>query len=171
MVRVNNTEVYLYLKVTVRVNLKSSHPTEKNCKFYEVMDVVTNLIVVVTLHYTCLSNHHLYTWNLQNVYSSHLKKARGNIALLTSWFWNSRFPNNESIHFFCIKPLSFWYSIMEAFRNCQKPCLHRLFFILLNLTCCVFNIVDQLIFNIIIFSVAMFCMIWPPEYTCWEVNL
>lgn len=42
VVRVSNTEVYLYLKVTVRVNLKSSHSTEKNCKLYEVMDVVTN---------------------------------------------------------------------------------------------------------------------------------
>ena len=55
MTVVNNSVVYL--KVAKRVDLKSSHHKER--QLCEVIDVSTNLIVVIISQYIHISNHTL----------------------------------------------------------------------------------------------------------------
>ena len=66
MVTIVNTVVYLYLKVAKRVGLKSSRHIQKyNCG---VMDMLTNLIVVIILQYIHISNHHIVYLKLTQYY-------------------------------------------------------------------------------------------------------
>ena len=51
VITVNNI---VYLKFAKRVDLKFSHQTHKKWLLCEIMDVLTNLIVVIILQYICI---------------------------------------------------------------------------------------------------------------------
>ena len=65
----------MYLRVEKGLNLKSSHHTQ--WQLCEVMDVLTNLFVVIILQYIRASNHHVVHLKRTVLYVNYISKKLG----------------------------------------------------------------------------------------------
>ena len=69
--------LYYKLKVAQMVDLKYSHHNKKKWQLCEVMEILTNLIVVIILRHIHVSNHHIVHLKITQLYVNFISTELG----------------------------------------------------------------------------------------------